>query len=111
MFPLGEKELRIGILGMTEGNGHPYSWSAIFNGFNKAEMAKCPYPVIPVYLGKQPPENFGIPGARITCICCTGWQTREEAERIAAEQAKAEEDAKGGGKKRRGLFGLFNRHS
>ena len=32
-------------------------------------------------------------------------------ERIAAEKAKAEEDAKGGGKKRRGLFGLFNRHS
>ncbi len=36
---------------------------------------------------------------------------KAEAERIAAEQAKAEEDAKGGGKKRRGLFGLFNRHS
>ena len=69
MFPLGEKELRIGILGMTEGNGHPYSWSAIFNGFDKEEMSKCPYPVIPVYLGKQPRENFGIPGAHITCIC------------------------------------------
>ena len=36
---------------------------------------------------------------------------KAEAERIAAEKAKAEEDAKGGGKKRRGLFGLFNRHS
>lgn len=33
-LPLGSKELKIGILGMTEGNGHPYSWSAMFNGFD-----------------------------------------------------------------------------
>lgn len=36
VFPLGDKELKIGILGMTEGNGHPYSWSAMFNGFDMA---------------------------------------------------------------------------
>ena len=82
-FPLGDKELRIGILGMTEGNGHPYSWSAMFNGYDKEEMSKCPFPVIPAYLAKQPPHTIGIPGAKITCICCTGWQTRDEAERIA----------------------------
>ncbi len=82
-FPLGNKELRIGILGMTEGNGHPYSWSAMFNGYDPAEMAKCPFPVIPDYLGKQPKDTLGIPGAKITCICCTGWQQRDEAERIA----------------------------
>ncbi len=82
-FPLGDKDLRIGILGMTEGNGHPYSWSAMFNGYDPEEMAKCPYPVIPVYLGKQPKDTLGIPGAKITCICCTGWQERDEAERIA----------------------------
>ena len=82
-FPLGDKELRIGILGMTEGNGHPYSWSAMFNGYDPEEMAKCPYPVIPVYLGKQPKDTLGIPGAKITCICCTGFQERDEAERIA----------------------------
>ncbi len=82
-FPLGDKELRIGILGMTEGNGHPYSWSAMFNGYDPEEMAKCPYPVIPVYLGKQPKDTLGIPGAKITCICCTGYQERDEAERIA----------------------------
>lgn len=27
-FPLNKKELKIGILGYTEGNGHPYSWGA-----------------------------------------------------------------------------------
>ena len=32
--------IRLGIIGMTEGNGHPYSWSAIFNGYNPEEAAK-----------------------------------------------------------------------
>ena len=49
-FPLGDKELRIGILGMTEGNGHPYSWSAMFNGYDPEEMETCGFPVIPRYL-------------------------------------------------------------
>lgn len=83
MFPFGEKELRIGILGMTEGNGHPYSWSAMFNGYDREEMETCGFPVIPRYLEKQPEETFGIPGAKITCICCTGYAQREEAEHMA----------------------------
>ena len=33
--------LRVGILGLSEGNGHPYSWSAIFNGFDKTK--ECPF--------------------------------------------------------------------
>ena len=81
--PLGNKELKIGILGMTEGNGHPYSWSAMFNGFDPAEMAKCPFPVIPEYLSKQPPHTFGMPGVKLTHICCTGWKEREETENVA----------------------------
>lgn len=83
MFPLGEKELKIGILGMTEGNGHPYSWSAMFNGYQKEEMETCGFPVIPRYLEKQAPHTFGIPGAKITCVCCTGFAQRAEAEHIA----------------------------
>lgn len=83
MFPLGDKELRIGILGFTEGNGHPYSWSAMFNGYEKEPMEDCGFPVIPRYLEKQSPETFGVEGARITCICCTGYEGRERAEHIA----------------------------
>ncbi|MBI5775587.1 MAG: Gfo/Idh/MocA family oxidoreductase [Verrucomicrobia bacterium] len=56
------------MLGMIEGNGHPYSWSAIVNGYNPAEMAKCPYAGIPKYLGGQPLETVRIPGARVTHI-------------------------------------------
>jgi len=61
-------ELRLAMLGMIEGNGHPYSWSAIINGYDPAAMAACPYPVIPVYLGKQPLPSVRIPGARVTHI-------------------------------------------
>lgn len=43
--------LKIGIIGLSEGNGHPYSWSAIFNGFNKEIL--CPFEVIPDYLNKE----------------------------------------------------------
>lgn len=80
-FPLGDKELSIGIIGMTEGNGHPYSWSAMFNDFDPVEMSKCPFPVIPVYLSKQPKHTIGIPGAHITHIYCND---RKDAEAVAA---------------------------
>jgi hypothetical protein len=30
--------IRLGVIGMTEGNGHPYSWSAILNGYDRARM-------------------------------------------------------------------------
>ena len=56
------------MLGMIPGNGHPYSWSAIINGYDPAAMASCPYPVIPKYLGAQPPGSIGIPGARVTHV-------------------------------------------
>ena len=62
----GTQELRLAMLGMIEGNGHPYSWSAIVNGFDPTAMLQCPYPAILSYLGKQRVEDVRIPGARVT---------------------------------------------
>lgn len=63
--------IRLAMLGMVDGNGHPFSWSAIINGDYDAEaMAACGYPVIPQYLAAQPRENLGIPGARVTHVWC-----------------------------------------
>ena len=33
---------KLGIIGLSPGNGHPYSWSAIFNGYSKEKMAAWP---------------------------------------------------------------------
>ena len=65
---VGDKHLSIAMLGMVDGNGHPYSWSAIFNGYDPEEMAACPFAAIPEYLGKQPKETLGIAGANVTHI-------------------------------------------
>lgn len=68
------------MLGMVDGNGHPYSWSAIFNGYDKGEMAHCPYPGIVKYLRQQPPGAFGIAGTKVTHI----WtDDPRDAERVA----------------------------
>ncbi len=65
--------IRLGMIGMTEGNGHPYSWSAIFNGYDRERMTRdCPFAGIPAYLNKEPASALGIPGAAVTHICCTG---------------------------------------
>ncbi len=75
------QSLSLGIIGMTEGNGHPYSWSAIFNNYDRAAMtAECPFPVIPAYLNRVPSETIGIPGAKVTCVYC---DRRQDAEHVA----------------------------
>ncbi|PYI53600.1 oxidoreductase [Paenibacillus flagellatus] len=68
------------MLGMVDGNGHPYSWSAMFNGYDPDEMRRCPYPGIPAYLDKEPKETLRIRGANVTHI----WtDDPEDAVRVA----------------------------
>lgn len=62
------KELKLGIIGMSEGNGHPYSWAAIFNGYDELAMSDCPFPVIPKYLNEQKFPEATILGANVTHI-------------------------------------------
>lgn len=45
--------IKLGIIGSSDGNGHPYSWSAIFNGYDREKIQNCGYPVIPQYLEKR----------------------------------------------------------
>lgn len=52
-------QLKLGIIGLSQGNGHPYSWSAICNGYDQIEMAKCEFASIPNYLNaKSYPSDF-----------------------------------------------------
>jgi predicted dehydrogenase len=65
------QNIRLGIAGMVDENGHPYSWSAIINGFDPVEMrARADYPMIFNYLSAQPRADFGIPGVRVTHVWC-----------------------------------------
>lgn len=77
---------KLGIIGLSPGNGHPYSWSAIFNGYDKEKMAKCPFPVIPEYLGRQDPADMCIEDAKVTHI----WTQDMEVSRRVAETSLIE---------------------
>lgn len=72
--------LKLGVMGMSEGNQHPYSWAAIINGdYDQKTMDRCGSPDPPVYL-KANRDTLGIHGARVTHV----WtQDRTISEHIA----------------------------
>jgi predicted dehydrogenase len=84
VLPIEKDEIRLAMLGMVEGNGHPYSWSIIFNGrYDPEALAACPYPVIREYIAKQPPGTLGIPGARVTHVWTDDPADAEQVARVA----------------------------
>jgi len=72
--------IRLGVIGLSEGNGHPYSWSAIFNGYDPTVMENCGFPVIPRYLEAQEWPAARIGDAQVTAVCT---QERRISEHIA----------------------------
>jgi len=75
--------IKLGIIGLSDGNGHPYSWSAIFNGYNPEKMEDCGFPVIPRYLEEQRWPDASIPGAEVTHI----WTQDSKLSKKVAEAA------------------------
>ncbi len=57
--------IRLGVLGFSEGNGHPFSFSAIVNGFDDDAMAHAGWPVIHRYLRAKDPSELGRFDARV----------------------------------------------
>ena len=45
VLPIEKIEIRLAMLGMVEGNGHPYSWSIIFNGGYDRARRSQPAPI------------------------------------------------------------------
>jgi predicted dehydrogenase len=62
------KSLQLGVIGLSPGNGHPYSWSAIFNGYDPMAMESCGFPVIPRYLEQQRFPQDAIAEAKVTHV-------------------------------------------
>jgi hypothetical protein len=58
--------IRVGIIGFSEGNGHPFSFSAIVNGYDEMHFGNAGWPVILNYLRQQPDDRFGFDGIRVT---------------------------------------------
>jgi hypothetical protein len=76
---------KLGIIGLSEGNGHPYSWSAIFNGYKPEYMKECQFPAISEYLSKQKyPDNFLNEYARVTHV----WTQDAELSKYIAKCSK-----------------------
>jgi len=60
--------LRFGIMGLNEGNGHPYSFGAIFNGYDENALPECPFAAIRGYLPQIHQNRHIIPDARVTHV-------------------------------------------
>ncbi|MEK5146262.1 Gfo/Idh/MocA family oxidoreductase [Psychrobacillus sp. FSL K6-4615] len=59
---------KIGLLGLSDGNGHPYSFSAIINGYNDEHLKKSSWEVIYRYIKKRDPSEMGFENIRITHV-------------------------------------------
>lgn len=60
------KRIKLALIGLSEGNGHPYSFGAIINGYDKKAMADSKWEVIFDYLLKCDEEDFLNSQAYIT---------------------------------------------
>ena len=81
--------MKIGIIGMSPGNAHPYSWSAIINGrFDAGEITKVGYPAVAAYLEANK-QTLGIYGAKVTCV----WTQSEEISQSIAKTTGIEQCA------------------
>jgi predicted dehydrogenase len=58
--------LRLGIVGYSEGNGHPFSFAAIINGYDDDAFGRVGWAGIHAYLRARGPDEFGFGGARVT---------------------------------------------
>ena len=56
----------IGIMGVSEGNGHPFSYSAIINGYSPEGLKNSGWPGIYDYVRRRHASEFGMVGWKVT---------------------------------------------
>jgi hypothetical protein len=56
----------IGIIGFSEGNGHPFSYGSIINGYSPEGLAASGWPGIYEYVRRRHASEFGLNGWTIT---------------------------------------------
>lgn len=80
--------IKVGICGFSIGNGHPFSFSAIINGYDKERFDKLGWSFISQYLGERSPEEFGIGKLKVTHTWCpSAVMTRQLADACSIPNA------------------------
>lgn len=85
--------IRLGVIGFSPGNGHPFSFSAIVNGYDDDGFAHAGWPVIHDYLKRREPEDFGFddvavtaawsPDANVTAKLCAACKIKTALSNVA----------------------------
>jgi predicted dehydrogenase len=76
--------IKLGIIGINEGNGHPFSFSAIINGFDNEGMKDSGWDVIYNYLISRHASEFGFDNVEVT----HAWTQDPEQTRKLARASK-----------------------
>jgi predicted dehydrogenase len=63
---MGDMVKTLGVIGLSEGNGHPFSYSSIINGYSPEGLAASGWPGIYEYVRRRHPSEFGLTGWTIT---------------------------------------------
>ncbi|MDB4409463.1 Gfo/Idh/MocA family oxidoreductase [Gammaproteobacteria bacterium] len=72
--------IKLGMIGINEGNGHPFSFAAIINGFDDKGMKNSGWDVIYNYLKIRDASEFGFDNVQVTHV----WtQDPEQTKKIA----------------------------
>ncbi|MFN6980438.1 MAG: Gfo/Idh/MocA family oxidoreductase [Brevundimonas sp.] len=76
--------LRLGVLGFSPGNGHPFSFSAIVNGYDDEAFGRLGWPVIHEYLRRRGSREFGGMDAKVEAC----WMPHAEQGRALADACR-----------------------
>lgn len=60
--------IKLGLIGLSPGNGHPFSWAAIINNYERNLMRECGFPAIPRYLDDQSWPDAMLDNAVVTHV-------------------------------------------
>ncbi len=76
--------IKLGVIGMNEGNGHPFSYSAIFNGYDPDELQmRCHFELIKEYLPKEHRNEVFIDSAKVTHIWTQDQNLSEDVSKVS----------------------------
>jgi hypothetical protein len=72
------------MIGLNEGNGHPFSYSAIFNGYDPdALRTDCPFELIKEYLPREHGNRNSIAGAKVTHLWTQDAELSRKVSRVS----------------------------